>query len=253
MTSASPGSNTPFVIGVAGGSGSGKTTVTRRVIETVGAAGVAVLNQDNYYLDQSGIAPEVRRGINYDHPAAFDWPLLREHLDALLSGAAIPMPTYDFTKDTRAPETQPLLPAPVVVLEGFFALYDEELRRRMHLKVFVDADADVRFIRRLTRDTRERGRSLESVITQYLDYVRPMHLSFVEPTKRYADVIIQHGGMNAAASDLVHQIKNRRWTCSQRESGRRCSKCRMWGVGCGVRGARTRGRRLTAALTPGLC
>ncbi|WP_420594490.1 uridine kinase [Deinococcus sp.] len=198
-----PASHAPFVIGVAGGSGSGKTTVTRRVIQTVGASGVAVLSQDNYYLDQSGISPQARRGINYDHPAAFDWPLLREHLDALLSGAAIQMPTYDFTRDTRAEQTQPVLPAPVVVLEGFFALYDEELRRRMNLKVFVDADADVRFIRRLTRDTRERGRSPESVITQYLEFVRPMHLSFVEPTKRYADVIIQHGGHNEPALDML--------------------------------------------------
>ena len=203
MKPSAAGSKPPFVIGVAGGSGSGKTTVTRRVMQSVGEVGAALLSQDNYYLDQAGIAPEVRRGINYDHPAAFDWPLLREHLDALLSGTAIQMPTYDFTKDTRAPDTQLVLPAPVVVLEGFFALYDEALRRRMNLKVFVDADADVRFIRRLERDTRERGRSLESVIAQYLEYVRPMHLSFVEPTKRYADVIIQHGGMNEPALDML--------------------------------------------------
>ncbi len=198
-----PTHQAPFVIGVSGGSGSGKTTVTRRVIEAVGSAGAAVIPQDNYYLDQAGIPPEIRRGTNYDHPAAFDWPLLREHLDALLSGTAIQMPTYDFTRDTRASATLPLSPAPVVVLEGFFALYDAELRSKMHLKVFVDADADVRFIRRLERDTRERGRSLESVIQQYLDYVRPMHLSFVEPTKRYADVIIQHGGMNEPALDML--------------------------------------------------
>lgn len=193
----------PFVIGVAGGSGSGKTTVTRRVIETVGASGVAVLSQDNYYRDQSDIAPEARRATNYDHPAAFDWALLRSHLDALLSGVPIDMPSYDFTKDTRSAQTLTVLPAPVVVLEGFFALYDADLRDRMHLKVFVDADPDVRFIRRLERDTRERGRSLESVIHQYLEYVRPMHLSFVEPTKRYADVIIQHGGLNEPALDML--------------------------------------------------
>ncbi|WP_216320193.1 uridine kinase [Deinococcus aestuarii] len=193
----------PFVIGVAGGSGSGKTTVTRRVIETVGQGGVAVLGQDNYYRDQSDIPETARAGTNYDHPAAFDWLLLREHLGALLAGVPVEMPEYDFTRHTRSPRTTTVLPAPVVVLEGFFALYDEELRERMHLKVFVDADADVRFIRRLLRDTQERGRSPESVITQYLDYVRPMHLSFVEPTKRYADVIIPHGGMNEPALDML--------------------------------------------------
>ena len=197
------GPATPFVIGVAGGSGSGKTTVTRRVIETVGTGGVAVLNQDNYYRDQSDIPFESRLHTNYDHPAAFDWALLREQLDALLAGVPIEMPEYDFTQHTRAAHTTRVLPGRVVVLEGFFALYDEELRSRMGLKVFVDADADVRFIRRLLRDTQERGRTPESVIEQYLGFVRPMHLSFVEPTKRYADVIIPHGGMNEPALDML--------------------------------------------------
>ncbi|MCP2014281.1 uridine kinase [Deinococcus sp. HSC-46F16] len=193
----------PFVIGVAGGSGSGKTTVTRRVIETVGAGSVAVLNQDNYYRAQDDIPFEARLTTNYDHPAAFDWVLLREHLGALLAGVPIEMPEYDFTRHTRSAQTSRVMPAPVVVLEGFFALYDEEVRERMHLKVFVDADADVRFIRRLLRDTQERGRTPESVISQYLEFVRPMHLSFVEPTKRYADVIIPHGGMNEPALDML--------------------------------------------------
>jgi len=193
----------PFVIGIAGGSGSGKTTVTRRVVETVGEAGAAVLNQDNYYRDQSDIPFEARLSTNYDHPAAFDWELLQTQLDALTSGVPIEMPTYDFTHHTRATDTRTVLPAPVVVLEGFFALYDARLREQMHLKVFVDADADVRFIRRLLRDTQERGRTLDSVITQYLDYVRPMHLQFVEPTKRYADVIIPHGGLNEPALDML--------------------------------------------------
>ena len=194
---------TPFVIGVAGGSGSGKTTVTRRVIETVGREGVAVLNQDNYYRDQSDIPPQRRLHTNYDHPAAFDWALLREHLGALIAGVPIEMPEYDFTQHTRSAQTTRVLPGGVVVLEGFFALYDEALREQMALKVFVDADADVRFIRRLLRDTQERGRTPESVIEQYLEYVRPMHLSFVEPTKRYADVIIPHGGMNEPALDML--------------------------------------------------
>lgn len=193
----------PFVIGVAGGSGSGKTTVTRRVMETVGQAGVAVLNQDNYYRDQSDIPFESRLHTNYDHPAAFDWQLLREHVDALLAGVPIEMPEYDFTQHTRATQTTRVLPGRVLVLEGFFALYDEALREKMDLKVFVDADADVRFIRRLLRDTQERGRTLESVIDQYLSFVRPMHLGFVEPTKRYADVIIPHGGMNEPALDML--------------------------------------------------
>ena len=193
----------PFVIGVAGGSGSGKTTVTRRVIETVGSERVAVLNQDNYYRDQSDIPFEARLGTNYDHPAAFDWALLREHLNALLAGVPIEMPEYDFTQHTRSSQTTRIMPGRVVVLEGFFALYDEELRSRMNLKVFVDADADVRFIRRLLRDTQERGRTQESIIGQYLEFVRPMHLAFVEPTKRYADVIIPHGGMNEPALDML--------------------------------------------------
>ncbi len=193
----------PFFIGVAGGSGSGKTTVTRRVIETVGAAGVAVLSQDNYYRDQSHIPFASRLHTNYDHPDAFDWPLLNTHARALLSGQHVDMPVYDFTQHTRSACTQPLRSAPVIVLEGFFSLYDQALRDLMNLKVFVDADADVRFIRRLERDTRERGRSPESVIAQYLEFVRPMHLSFVEPTKRYADVIIQHGGMNEPALGML--------------------------------------------------
>ena len=192
-----------FVIGVAGGSGSGKTTVTRRVIETVGQEGVAVLVQDNYYRDQSDIPFETRLKTNYDHPAAFDWELLGQHLEALLAGVPIEMSGYDFTRHTRAETTVTVLPAPVVVLEGFFALYEKTLRALMNLKVFVDADADVRFIRRLTRDTQERGRTQESVIRQYLEFVRPMHLQFVEPTKRYADVIIPHGGMNEPALDML--------------------------------------------------
>lgn len=193
----------PFFIGVAGGSGSGKTTVTRRVIETVGPQGVAVLNQDNYYRDQSDIPFEQRLRTNYDHPAAFDWTLLSEHIDALMRGQSVDTPLYDFTIHTRSDRAERLSSAPVIVLAGFFALYDQEIREKMNLKVFVDADPNVRFIRRLERDTRERGRSLESVVEQYLNYVRPMHLSFVEPTKRYADVIIQHGGLNEPALDML--------------------------------------------------
>lgn len=201
-------SHPSFFIGVAGGSGSGKTTVTRRVIEAAGQDGVAVINQDNYYCTHSNISFEQRLQFNYDHPDAFDWALLRQHIDQLMAGQAIAMPEYDFSAYTRSQLTTRIKPGKVIVLEGFFALYDQELRNNMHLKVFVDADADVRFIRRLQRDTQERGRSTESVIDQYLQQVRPMHLGFVEPTKRYADVIIPHGGMNEPALDmLVARIK----------------------------------------------
>jgi len=195
--------NPPFVIGVAGGSGSGKTTVTRRILETVGEDKVALLIQDNYYSDQSDISFPRRLETNYDHPAAFDWTLLGQHLDALYHRVPVQMPTYDFVKYTRALETLSVLPAPVIVLEGIFALYEPSLRERMQLKIFVDTDPDVRFIRRFERDTLERGRSARSVIDHYLETVRPMHLQFVEPTKRYADVILPHGGHNEAALDMI--------------------------------------------------
>ncbi|AEB11717.1 uridine kinase [Marinithermus hydrothermalis] len=193
----------PFVIGIAGGTGSGKTTVTERVIETVGRDRVALVPMDNYYKDQSHLPFEERTRINYDHPAAFDTGLLLEHLEALMNGVPIEMPLYSFTEHVRLLETATVAPAPVVVIEGILALYDEHLRRLMDLKVFVDADPDVRFIRRLERDIRERGRTLESVIRQYLEFVRPMHLSFVEPTKRYADVIIPRGGHNQPALEML--------------------------------------------------
>lgn len=193
----------PFIIGVAGGTGSGKTTVTERVIETVGEGSVAILAQDWYYRDQAHLPPEERAQTNYDHPDAFDWSLLLAQLRALRDGEPIYAPLYDFTKDTRAGSTVAVLPAPIIVVEGILVLYEPALRDLMDLKVFVDADADVRFIRRLERDVRERGRTPESVIHQYLENVRPSHLSFVEPTKRYADVIIPHGGMNAPALDML--------------------------------------------------
>ncbi|ADR36276.1 uridine kinase [Oceanithermus profundus] len=199
-----------FVIGIAGGTGSGKTTVTRRVIEVVGKDRVALLQMDNYYKNQDHLTFEERTRINYDHPDAFDMPLLIDHLSRLVRGEPVESPLYSFVEHTRARETKPVGPAPVVVLEGILALYDAELRRRMHLKVFVDADPDVRFIRRLRRDVDERGRSPESVIEQYLNFVRPMHIAFVEPSKRFADVIIPHGGHNEPALEMltsrIHRI-----------------------------------------------
>lgn len=193
----------PFLIGIAGGTGCGKTTVTERIVNTVGADRVAVVVQDNYYRDQSHMAFEERLQTNYDHPAAFDWDLLFKHLDALMNGVGIEMPVYDFVNHTRADSTTHLRPSPVIVLDGIFSLYEEKIRDLMRLKIFVDADADVRFIRRLSRDTAERGRTVQSVIDQYLDYVRPMHLQFIEPTKRYADVIIPHGGHNEPALEML--------------------------------------------------
>ncbi|MXR35621.1 uridine kinase [Craterilacuibacter sinensis] len=194
--------STPFIIGVAGGSGSGKTTVTRKVVETIGSDKAAVIIQDNYYRDQSHLTMEQRLHTNYDHPHAFDWPLLIEHIDALKNGVPIEMPIYDFANHTRAPQTETVVSAPVIVIEGIFALYDSALRDLMSLKIFVDTDGDVRFIRRLQRDIAERGRTMASVIEQYLGTVRPMHNQFVEPTKRFADVILPHG-VNDPAVDLI--------------------------------------------------
>jgi uridine kinase len=192
----------PFVIGVAGGSGSGKSTVTREVLASIGLEMAAVVMQDDYYSDQSHLSAEDRRKTNYDHPQAFDWPLMMQHVQALCRGEAIEMPQYDFTLHTRSSQTITVKPAPVIVIEGLFALYDAELCKLMSLKVFVDTAADVRFIRRLQRDISERGRSTENVIQQYLDTVRPMHKQFIEPTKRNADVIFPHGA-NAPAVDII--------------------------------------------------
>ena len=194
--------NKPFVIGVAGGSGSGKSTVTRQVLASIGPEMTAVVFQDDYYCDQTHLSPEARRTTNYDHPDAFDWPLMVQHVQALRRGESIEMPTYDFTQDNRARQTVTVKPAPVIVIEGLFALYDADLRDMMSLKVFVDTASDVRFIRRLQRDMAERGRSAESVINQYLQTVRPMHKQFIEPTKRQADVILPHGA-NGPAVDII--------------------------------------------------
>ncbi len=191
-----------FVIGVAGGSGSGKSTVTREVLASVGASNAAVLMQDDYYLHQSEPSYDVRCKVNYDHPDAFDWPLLMQHVAALRNGHAIDMPQYDFTVHNRSSKTVTIKPASIIVIEGLFALFDPALRKMMSLKVFVDTAPDVRFIRRLQRDMAERGRSAQSVIEQYLQTVRPMHKQFIEPTKRNAHVILPHGA-NGPAVDMI--------------------------------------------------
>ncbi len=193
----------PFVLGVAGGSGSGKTTVVERIRAIVGPGHLALLPMDNYYRDLGDLPFEERVKTNYDHPDAFDLDLLVEHLEALIEGQPVAMPLYSFVEHARRPETETLRPAPVIVVEGILALYDPRLRERMDLKVYVDADPDVRFIRRLLRDLRERGRTTESVIEQYLASVRPMHLAFVEPTKRYADLIVPVGGQNTPALEVL--------------------------------------------------
>jgi uridine kinase len=192
----------PFVIGVAGGSGSGKSTVSKQVLASFGDEMVSVVMQDDYYRDQTHLTLEERRKQNYDHPNAFDWPLLVQHIQSLRNGETIQMPEYDFTVSNRSGKTIPVKPAPVIVIEGLFVLYDADLRDMMSLKIFVDTAPDVRFIRRMQRDITERGRTVESITNQYLDTVRPMHKQFIEPTKRHADVILPHGA-NYPAVDVI--------------------------------------------------
>ncbi|BCU80664.1 uridine kinase [Polycladomyces abyssicola] len=197
----------PVVIGVAGGSGSGKTTIARKLYEQF-ADSVVMIEQDAYYRDQSHLPLEERIKTNYDHPLAFDNDLLIEHLNKLLNYEPIHKPVYDYKLHTRSEETVYLEPKDVIILEGILILEDERLRELMDIKVFVDTDADVRILRRMERDIKERGRTLESVIHQYLTVVRPMHLQFIEPSKRYADLIIPEGGYNQVAINLlVNQIR----------------------------------------------
>jgi len=196
-------SDKPLLTGVAGGSGSGKTTVSTAIADAVGTHRVAILAEDAYYREYGHLPEAERATINYDHPDTIETELLLSHLHALLEGAAIQRPIYDFTTYTRRLETHRVEPRPVLIVEGILILADATLRQLLDIKVFVDADADLRFIRRLTRDVHERGRSVDSVITQYLSTVRPMHLAFVEPSKRYADIIVPEGGQNRVAIDLL--------------------------------------------------
>jgi uridine kinase len=193
----------PIVIGVAGGTGSGKTTVSQAILQRVGAERIAFIQHDSYYHDLSHLTFEERTRVNFDHPDAFDNDLLIAHLDALCAGQVVAVPIYDFTLYNRWLETETVRPHPVVLVEGILIFADKMLRDRMDVKIYVDTDADLRMIRRLQRDIAERGRTVQSVIDQYLNTVRPMHLEFVEPSKRYADIIIPRGGMNAVAIDMV--------------------------------------------------
>ena len=191
-----------MIIGIAGGTGSGKTTLTLRLKERFGDD-VSILYHDNYYKSHSDMPYEARTKLNYDHPDAFDTPRMIADLEALRRGEAIQSPTYDYTIHDRARETVEVRPTKVVVVEGILIFENRTLRDLMDIKIFVDTDADVRILRRLTRDMPERGRSLESIIEQYLTTVKPMHEAFVEPSKKYADIIVPTGGRNAVAQDMI--------------------------------------------------
>jgi uridine kinase len=193
----------PLTIGIAGGSGSGKTTVAQAILERVGARRIAFLQHDSYYRDLHGLPPAQRADQNFDHPDSLETNLLIEHILALRSGQPVQVPIYDFSIHARTTRTITIDPRRVIIVEGILLFVDATLRRLFDLKIFVDTDADIRFIRRLERDITERGRSTESVIRQYQTTVRPMHLEFVEPSKRYADVIIPEGGYNTAALEML--------------------------------------------------
>lgn len=193
----------PVIIGVAGGTGSGKTTVARRILEQVGTGNIAYIPHDAYYRDLGHLSAEERRKVNFDHPDSLETSLLVAHLKQLRAGQAVEVPVYDFTQHTRTSETRRVEVAPIILVEGILIFADPELRELFDVRLFVDTDADIRLIRRLQRDVQERGRTFESVIQQYLMTVRPMHMEFVEPSKRYADVIIPEGGHNEVAIEMV--------------------------------------------------
>ncbi len=197
------GPQRPVVIGIAGGSGSGKTTVLRRLVEAFGSGRIAVLDHDAYYRDLGHLPLDERARFNFDHPDALETPLLRRHLDRLLEGEAIEKPVYDFRRHRRSGRTQRVAPRPVVILEGMLVLAEPCLVERMDIKIYVDAAADVRLMRRIRRDLDARGRSIASVLEQYERTVRPMHLEFVEPSKRQADLIIPRGGHNRVAIEML--------------------------------------------------
>jgi uridine kinase len=194
----------PVVIGIAGGTGSGKTTVARAIYDRVGKDRIDWISHDSYYRDFDGYTPEGRHHINFDHPDSLETELLVRHLDVLAKGSSIEVPVYDFkTHSRKSDETQHVSPKRVLIVEGILILAEPELRKRIDIKLFVDTPADIRFVRRLMRDTKTRGRTLESVVEQYVTTVRPMHEEFVEPSKRHADLIIPEGGENQVALDAI--------------------------------------------------
>lgn len=193
----------PFFIGVAGGSGSGKSTLVDAITEHFSHREVSAISHDNYYRDQKKKSMEDRQKTNYDHPNALETELFIQHLDTLRAGKTVKVPTYDFVHHTRAQQTITFSPTPIMIVDGILLYESAELRKRLNLKIFVDTDADIRFARRVLRDVAQRGRTFEFGIEQYLTYTRPMHLEFVEPNKRYADIIVPEGGMNAVALEVI--------------------------------------------------
>ena len=194
----------PLIIGIAGGTASGKTSISHHIQEMYDdVTTVRIIRQDDYYKDQSDKTMEERVATNYDHPSSIDTDLLVAHVNSLIQGEIIEKPVYDFVEHNRSNITETCRPSDVLILEGLFVLQDERVRELLDIKVFVDTEADIRFIRRLLRDVQERGRSMESVVNQYISTVRPMHESFVEPSKKYADIIIPEGGSNTVAIDLL--------------------------------------------------
>jgi uridine kinase len=193
----------PLIIGIAGGSGSGKSTVARNVGRALGAGSMAAIDMDGYYKNFAHLPFDDRKAINWDHPDSFDWDLFVEHLGCLAAGQSIEKPVYDFVTHTRCAETQHIAAADVVVVDGILLFVDPRVRELCEVKVFVDADADIRLIRRIRRDMAKRGRSLDEILDQYLTTVQPMHLQFVEPSKRYADIIVPRGGHNPIAVEMI--------------------------------------------------
>ena len=204
-----------LIIGIAGGTGSGKTTVVRKIVESLPANEVVLLPQDSYYKDSSHIPLEKRQNINFDHPDAFDWTLLSEHVAALRRGESIEQPTYSYLTCTRQAETIHIEPREVVIIEGILALCDPTLRNMMDLKVFVDTDSDERLIRVIQRDMQERGRTAEAVMERYIRVLKPMHQQFIEPCKRYADLIVPEGGNNQVAIDILTMYQREKSQNSQ--------------------------------------
>ena len=197
--------DSPILIGITGGTGSGKSTVSKEIFKTVSKEDIVIIEQDSYYKDQSELSYNERIKTNYDHPSAFDNDLLVEHLKNLRDGESIEKPIYDFENHNRKKETELVEPKKIIILEGILILFEKQIRDLLDIKIFVDTDSDVRVIRRILRDIKERGRTLDSVILQYMETVRPAHLQFIDPSKRYADINIPEGGYNKVAIDLIVQ------------------------------------------------